>query len=325
MTASIHDAAAALADGGVNAELPVQHLADETIEVCSLHGRDGTPPSPPTPTRRAALRSAIQQRSLCDGHCRPRRRFAAINLYAPVVIAPTLGSDMPSSPSRSPEFAARALRLAAAGAVGASVVHELRNSLAVVSSSLYLARRDHEDTKRLLHHLDKASNEVIRAQAVVAAVLGLARGEALAGESALVSALVNAAKSAVVLPTNVTFSVNIAPSDLHVHGDPVLLERLLSNLYLNAIEALAGRGRGAISTTVRVVEGGIEFVVEDDGPGFDPALGVAIFDPLVTTKESGTGLGLALVRAVAEAHGGSVYAAPREGAHGARICVLLPA
>jgi signal transduction histidine kinase len=231
---------------------------------------------------------------------------------------------MHSSPPRSPEFAARALRLAAAGAVGASVVHELRNALAVVSSSLFLARRDRQSEEKLLRHLDNATNEVNRAQAVVAAVLGLARGEALAREATRIDALVNTARGALVLPTNVTFSVNITPPELTVHGDPVLLERLLSNLYLNAIEALAGRGRGAISTRVRTIEGGVELVVEDDGPGIDPTLGISIFDPLVTTKESGTGLGLALVRAVAEAHGGSVYASPRPDAAGARFCVLIP-
>jgi signal transduction histidine kinase len=231
---------------------------------------------------------------------------------------------MNTQPPRPAELTTRALRLAAAGAVGASVVHELRNALAVVSSSLYLARRDRADAAKLDRHLDKATLEVQRAQSVVAAVLGLARGEALAREPTPVATLIAAARGALVLPTNVTFSIAIEPHDLSVMGDPILLERVLSNLYLNAIEALAGRGRGAIATSVRQLPNAIEFVVEDDGPGIDPSLGIAIFDPLVTTKEAGTGLGLALVRAVAEAHGGSVFASPRVSAEGARFCVLLP-
>lgn len=227
---------------------------------------------------------------------------------------------MPSRPSE----AARALRLAAAGAVGASVVHELRNALAVVSSSLYLARRDRSDEGQLLGHLDKAARELARAQDVAAAVLGLARGDTLVRELTPASELVAAARASLVLPTNVTFSVAIEPPDLGLRCNPVLFERLLSNLYLNAIEALAGRGRGAITTLIRRQGSGIEIVVEDDGPGIDPALGIAIFDPLVTTKDTGTGLGLALVRAVAEAHGGSVFASPRADAPGARMSVLLP-
>ena len=220
---------------------------------------------------------------------------------------------------------ARATRLAAAGAVGASVVHELRNALAVVSSSLYLARRDHLQEAKLLAHLEKASVEVRHAQAVVAAVLGLARGDALLREATSMASLIATARSAVVLPTNVTFSTAISPQDLQVACDPVLLERVLSNLYLNAIEALSGRGRGAITTRVARVGDVVELVVEDDGPGIDSAHVASIFDPLFSTKDAGTGLGLALVRAVAEAHGGSVEARARGDAPGAQFVVRIPA
>lgn len=230
-----------------------------------------------------------------------------------------------AQPPRSPHYATPALRLAAAGAVGASVVHELRNALAVVSSSLFLARRDRGDESRLTRHLDRATSEVNRAQAVVAAVLGLARGDALASEVTPASDLIAAAVGAITAPEGVTFSTHLVPAGVVVVGDPVLLERLLSNLYLNAVEALAGRSTGTIATTVRQHDETLEIVIEDDGPGIDPSLGISIFDPLVTTKASGTGLGLALVRAVAEAHGGSVYASPRADARGARFCVLLPA
>ena len=174
-------------------------------------------------------------------------------------------------------------------------------------------------------HLEKASAEVRRAQAVVAAVLGLARGDALVRETTGIAELVKTARSAVVLPTNVTFSTAIVPQDLQVACDPVLLERVLSNLYLNAIEALAGRGRGAITTSVARRGDVVELVVEDDGPGVDPPALASIFDPLFTTKETGTGLGLALVRAVAEAHGGTVAAGARAGAAGARFVVTIPA
>jgi signal transduction histidine kinase len=225
--------------------------------------------------------------------------------------------------SGSSELAERAVRLATAGAVGASVAHELRNALAVAESSLFLARRDMGDHDKLVRHLDKVTAEIRRAQRVIGAVLGLARGEAVTLEPAAVSSLVDGARRAVVRPTNVTFSVSIDPPDLVIRCDAVLLERVLANLYLNAIEALATRGRGAIATSVRLEGGRVVIAVDDDGPGIAPNAAERIFDPLFTTKASGMGLGLALCREVVKAHGGEITAASAPTG-GARFSFWLP-
>src|SRR6185503_4797791 len=84
----------------------------------------------------------------------------------------------------SSDLAEKAARLASAGAVGASVAHELRNALAVAESSIYLARRDVDDREKLVHHLERVTSEIRRAQRVIGAVLGLARGEAVTLEPA---------------------------------------------------------------------------------------------------------------------------------------------
>jgi signal transduction histidine kinase len=221
------------------------------------------------------------------------------------------------------DLAEKAARLASAGAVGASVAHELRNALAVAESSLYLARRDVDDRDKLVHHLDRVTAEIRRAQRVIAAVLGLARGEAVTLEPASVASLVDGARRAVVLPTNVTFSVFIEPSDLVIRCDSVLLERVFANLYLNAIEALASRGRGALTTRARREGDRVTVAVEDDGPGILPDAARHIFDPLFTTKSSGMGLGLALCREVVRAHAGDIAAGPAPSG-GARFSFWLP-
>jgi signal transduction histidine kinase len=222
------------------------------------------------------------------------------------------------------DLAERAARLASAGAVGASVAHELRNALAVAESSLFLARRDLDDQDKLVRHLDKVGMEIRRAQRVIGAVLGLARGEAVTLEPTNVAALVDGARRAIVLPTNVTFSVAIEPSDLVIRCDAILMERVLANLYLNAIEALASRGRGALGTDVRRSGERIDVVVHDDGPGIEPEVARTVFDPLITTKPSGMGLGLALCRAIVRAHGGDI-AASQKPSGGARFSFWLPA
>jgi signal transduction histidine kinase len=202
----------------------------------------------------------------------------------------------------------RAARLAAAGAVGASVAHELRNALAVAESALFLAQRELDDRARLIRHLDQVGAEIRKAHDVIGSVLGLARGEPVRRESWPIGRLIEAARHAQVLPGHVTFEVAVEPADLTVLCDPILLERVFSNLYLNAVEAMEGRGQGAITTRAWIGDQRTYLEVEDDGPGLDPAIIDRIFEPLITSKAKGTGLGLALCRAIVEAHGGEITA-----------------
>jgi signal transduction histidine kinase len=208
----------------------------------------------------------------------------------------------------TPDNERRTARLAAAGAVGASVAHELRNALAVAESALFLAQRDLDDRPRLVRHLDQVAAEIRKAHHVIGSVLGLARGEPVRREQAAVGRLIETARHALTLPAPITFEVAIEPEELTVLCDPILLERVFSNLYLNAIEALAGRSRAAIVTRAWLGEQRTYLEVEDDGPGLDPRVVDRIFEPLVTAKTGGTGLGLALCREILEAHGGAITA-----------------
>jgi signal transduction histidine kinase len=109
-----------------------------------------------------------------------------------------------------------------------------------------------------------------------------------------------------------------------VHGNGILLEWALENLVKNAIDALAGAG-GTITIEAEArPDRRVEIRVIDDGPGVAPSVRDAIFDPGVTTKKGGWGVGLSLARRIVEdVHDGRLFLAPTE--RGATFVMVLPA
>jgi signal transduction histidine kinase len=214
------------------------------------------------------------------------------------------------------------LRLATLGEIAAEAAHELRSVLQVISSSAYVARCGIErgDTASVRMHLDKVENGARTAHGIVDDLLALARAEPISKEVTSVRRVLDGARAH--LPDDAArWEDIIAPPDLHVLVHPGLFERLFHALYENSVLATAPRPP-AIVTRARLDEGRAVFEVEDDGPGIAAPLAQHVFEPLVTTRHGGTGLGLALARRIALAHGGSI-ALLSDGA-GARFRIEVP-
>jgi two-component system sporulation sensor kinase A len=212
--------------------------------------------------------------------------------------------------------------LEVAGVLGAAVAHELRNMLATASSSIFLAKRDVDKRDRLLGHLDAVEAELQRSQDVIERVLRLVRGEPIHRESCRFANIVAEAQRN-VLGSSVRIDVEFVPPELEVSCEPLLVERLITNLFANATEALPQGSSGTIVVRVRPDERGFVLEVEDDGPGFDPVVLERLFEPGVTTKSTGTGLGLVLCRAIVRVHGGDMYI-ERASSGGALVrCVFV--
>ncbi len=224
-------------------------------------------------------------------------------------------------------------RLALAGEIAAEIAHELRNLLQIISSSSYVARLEltKGDPEAALVHVAKVERNARVAHGVVDDLMALARGEPLGKDDVLVRDVVNASRAD--LPADMAqWNDAIEPGDLHVRAHAPLLCRLLHAVYENAIHACAPRGP-VVATTARRDGNRVVVEVADDGPGIPVALAPHIFDPLVTGRRGGTGLGLALARRIAIAHGGSIALVPSvdissahdgSGNAGARFRIELP-
>jgi signal transduction histidine kinase len=118
-----------------------------------------------------------------------------------------------------------------------------------------------------------------------------------------------------IMPRSVSFE------DATLMADPAQLEQVLINLVRNAADASLETG-GEVAIGWRVDGDTVQLMVEDDGHGIaDPA---NLFVPFYTTKPHGTGIGLALSRQIAEAHGGAVTLENRENGKGCRATLSLP-
>jgi len=217
--------------------------------------------------------------------------------------------------------ATRSERLATFGQLVGSIGHELRNPLGVIESSLYLLRGRTGDDERVKKHLDRIGDQVRLSNQIISGLLDMVRDRPLPSESFPMATLLDRAAEAVPRPPGVTLEIDAAEG-LTVRGDPVQLGQAVVNLLLNAVQAAGPEG--AVRIVSRADEGGVAVDVEDDGPGVPEAVRGRLFEPLITTKEHGNGLGLALVKRVAERHGGTVLHEPRAGG-GTRFTLRLPA
>jgi two-component system nitrogen regulation sensor histidine kinase NtrY len=120
----------------------------------------------------------------------------------------------------------------------------------------------------------------------------------------------------------VHFILNIQDRPPEFSFDPEQMRRVLTNILDNAVAAM--NGMGVVRLILKMDEfSGLKLTIQDNGPGLDPKIKDRLFDPHVTTKESGQGLGLAIVRTIISDHGGFIRASSRPD-EGATFVIELP-
>ncbi len=216
---------------------------------------------------------------------------------------------------------ARAERLATFGQLVGSIGHDLRNPLGVIETSVFILRGRVGQDDRVKKHLDRIGEQLGVANSIITNLLDMIRNKPLVKERVKLASVLEHAADSVARPEAVRLGSD-GVSDLEVEGDPVQLRQVFVNLLVNAVEAASPSGEVRVRGARRDRE--VEVAIEDTGPGVDPATARRLFEPLITTKERGVGLGLALVKRIVERHGGTVEYEPRGGG-GSRFTVRLPA
>lgn len=234
----------------------------------------------------------------------------------------TTFNKMTEELARHQEERLRAQRLNLLGQVTAGVAHELNNPIGVILGYLKLMKRDGAVTP---DRLEIVEDEARQAQRIVQDLLEVVRPAELVPEA------VDAAQVAKDVLGRLEESGAargvelIAPA---VPGptawvDGPRLQQVLRNVLSNALDASPDGAKVEVTATQKGEV--VEIRVRDGGPGVDPALADRIFEPFYTTKESGTGLGLALSRSLVEAHGGALYVDLADAGPGAAFVIQLPA
>lgn len=228
----------------------------------------------------------------------------------------------------------RAQRDAAWGEVARRLAHEVKNPLTPIQLAAerlrrrFLGRLPPDDGELIDRATQTIVSQVEALKTMVNAFGDYARPPPMTTHPIALNALVNEVLDLYENDQRLGLTRQLDAGDPRVRGDAVRLRQALHNLIKNALEAIGDAHKAQLVVATRSLEREgetwVELAVADNGPGLPADFGERWYEPYTSSKQRGTGLGLAVVKKIAEEHGGSVRAANRESG-GAQFIVVLPA
>ena len=207
-------------------------------------------------------------------------------------------------------------RLASLGEMAAGIAHELRNPMGVISGYVQmLAKRADESSASTVQAI---SEEVSVMDRIISDFLSFARPPKPDLAQIEISSIIRECVRKAGPGGSHEFQV-VMP-ELKLRADEVMMRQVFTNLIQNALDAMPDGGR--LTINAEVVEGYALIRVADTGHGIEPGMADRIFNPFFTTKDKGTGLGLALVHRIVTAHGGTI--GMRSSDKGTEFALRLP-
>ena len=282
----------------------------------------------------AILATAIVQMGVVLGvHSDVGASLPVVELQALLVALTLTGlflGVMVDQRQRAEEGLRQTLRLAAAGEMAGAIAHEVNQPLTAVTnygrSAQKLLERDQPGPTQAKEVIGRILSEAERASEVVRRLRDFFRAGTTRLEEVQVEELLSAARrmgESAIEGKGISLEIENPSSMPPLFVDRLQVEVILRNLIANAVESVAGADRRNGHIGVFVQRNGdkhLRIVVTDNGPGVSAANREGLFEPFVSGKSKGMGLGLAVSRAIAEAHGGSLEAA--KVAHGEFHLVL---
>jgi two-component system sensor kinase FixL len=211
-------------------------------------------------------------------------------------------------------------RLSAMGEMASALAHELNQPLSAIANYLNGARkliaRGPGSEAKVSEAVEKAADQALRAGDIIRRLRDfLARGEGERSVESLAKLVHEACGLALVgaKESGVAVSYRMAPFLDRVIVDRVQIQQVIVNLVRNALDAMQEQGGGRLDVSTSV-DGEMAMVnVADTGPGIDEQAAARLFQPFVTTKPNGMGVGLSICRTIVEAHGGRIWTEANPG------------
>jgi signal transduction histidine kinase len=194
-------------------------------------------------------------------------------------------------------------KLTAIGELSARIAHDLRNPLSVIKNVAEIIKLQYpSNDKRLQDHFTKLENSVQRMSHQIDDVLNFVRTTPLEKKITSVKEIIAKSIDDLDLPRDI--SIERPLTDEKIDCDEQKLRTAISNVILNAIQAIDGKG--IITIKISGYTKHITIDISDSGPGIPEDVLPNIFDPLFTTRQRGTGLGLSSCKNIIEQHGGTI-------------------
>ena len=198
----------------------------------------------------------------------------------------------------------QAERLSAIGEISARLAHDLRNPLTVIKGTVEIIKAKNKkiDTEFSSKQIEMMERAVSRMSNQIDEVLDFVKIQTLHATKNFLFETIGL--SVTKIKKSVDFSINVVGNNVQFVYDADKLEVVFDNVITNAVEAINEKGQ----IDIRVNDNSNEIVIEieDSGTGVPDELLTKIFEPLFTTKQRGTGLGLASCKRIVEQHGGSI-------------------